>query len=255
MLLVASIFRGFTIPNIEAPPADPSTTIGGVGDGLFEKKCNYLTIVPPGAEQANPSLPEITLVLLNAQHVAPAEAADKNGNDADAEVKELRLKVEQMAQEMGQQKEYVSQLETKNLLLENENNGETTLEANATSIDSACQKEELQRGPNPLFMIIVFGSVGFGVFNLLVQYINIRCPPKDNPKWNTVFVGIRYSSIAHNCFVSTVSLYAFTNQSFSIATIVVATILCFTAQTLQKLSISCRYLLWSFRRFVPVCWH
>uniref|UniRef100_A0A914GPX5 Uncharacterized protein n=1 Tax=Globodera rostochiensis TaxID=31243 RepID=A0A914GPX5_GLORO len=134
----------------------------------------------------------IILVLLNAQHVALAEAADENGNDADAEVKELRLKVEQMTQEMGQQKEYVSQLETKNLLLENENNGETTLEANATSIDSACQKEEHAEG---LIMIIVYGTLGFGAFNLLVQHINVCFPPKQNQNWNTVFVGIRYTTI------------------------------------------------------------
>ncbi|KAI3411163.1 hypothetical protein GPALN_003246 [Globodera pallida] len=163
----------------------------------------------------------LILVLVNAQHVEPAEATDENDLAANAEVKELRLKVEQMAREMGQLN---SQLETKNLLLENANNGKTTLKTNATSIDSACQKEGHAEG---LIMIIVYGTVVFGVFNLLVQHINVCFPPKQNQNWNTVFVAIRYTTIGYNCFVATMSLYAFTDKRFSITTIVVATSLFF----------------------------
>uniref|UniRef100_A0A914GQ25 Uncharacterized protein n=1 Tax=Globodera rostochiensis TaxID=31243 RepID=A0A914GQ25_GLORO len=165
----------------------------------------------------------LILLLANAQYVEPAETADENVNDlaADAEVKELRLKVEQMAREMGQLN---SQLETKNLLLENANNGKTAPEANATSIDSACQKKEHAAG---LIMIIVYGTVLFGAFNLIVQHINVCFPPKQNENWNTVFVMIRYTTIVYNCFVATMSLYAFTDERFSITTIVVATSLFF----------------------------
>ncbi|KAI3411164.1 hypothetical protein GPALN_003247 [Globodera pallida] len=76
-------------------------------------------------------------------------------------------------------------------------------------------------------MIIALGLVGFGVFNLLVQHINVVFPRKQNEKWNTVFVALRYTSIVQNCYVATLSLYAFTDKSFSITTIVLATFLCF----------------------------
>uniref|UniRef100_A0A914GS09 Gustatory receptor n=1 Tax=Globodera rostochiensis TaxID=31243 RepID=A0A914GS09_GLORO len=76
-------------------------------------------------------------------------------------------------------------------------------------------------------MQIAFGSVGFGVFNLFVQYINVAFPRKQNEMRNTVFIALRYTSIVQNCYVATLSLYGSTKQSFLITTIVVATFLCF----------------------------